>query len=235
MTIVAYRGALDIDVQFEDGSIVKNREYSKFKKGQIRNPYKPDVYEVGFVGVGGYIVSENRKNTKTYDAWNNMLQRCYSGKYPTYKCCKVCEEWHNFQVFAKWYEENIWNDDCRYLDKDILVKDNKTYSPNTCVLVDNRLNLLFVKRDNDRGKYPIGVSYRKGVKKFQAYCKVVINGKNQQKHLGYYNTPFEAFQAYKHYKENYIKQVADEYKSKYTNFPNKLYKAMYDYKVEIDD
>ena len=37
MTIIAYRNYADIDVQFEDGNIVKNREYGKFKKGQIRN------------------------------------------------------------------------------------------------------------------------------------------------------------------------------------------------------
>ena len=37
MTIIAYRNYADIDVQFEDGTIVKNREYAKFKIGQIRN------------------------------------------------------------------------------------------------------------------------------------------------------------------------------------------------------
>ena len=59
--------------------------------------------------------------------------------------------------------------------------------------------------------------------------------KNKIKHscyLGRYNTSEEAFQSYKQAKENYIKQVADEYKDK---IPEILYKAMYKYKVNIND
>ena len=37
-TIVAYRGYYDIDVQFEDGTIVKNRSIGKFKSGNITSP-----------------------------------------------------------------------------------------------------------------------------------------------------------------------------------------------------
>ena len=37
---------------------------------------------------------------------------------------------------------------------------------------------------------------------------------------------------YKQFKENYIKQVADEYKDL---IPEKLYNAMYEYEVEIED
>ena len=45
----------------------------------------------------------------------------------------------------------------------------------------------------------------------------------------------EAFKLYKNSKENNIKQVADQYKQKYPNFPQKLYDAMYSYEVEITD
>ena len=38
MTIIKYRRCDDIDVQFEDGTIIKNRNYSAFKKGEIKNP-----------------------------------------------------------------------------------------------------------------------------------------------------------------------------------------------------
>ena len=40
---------------------------------------------------------------------------------------------------------------------------------------------------------------------------------------------------YKKAKEQYIKQVADEYKAEYPEFPQKLYDAMYAYEVEITD
>ena len=38
MTIIAYRDSHDIDIQFEDGTIVKNKQYSTFSNGQIANP-----------------------------------------------------------------------------------------------------------------------------------------------------------------------------------------------------
>ena len=37
-TIIRYENATDIDVRFKDGTVVKNRQYSAFKKGEIANP-----------------------------------------------------------------------------------------------------------------------------------------------------------------------------------------------------
>ena len=37
MTIVAYRKSNDIDVKFEDGTMIEHRQYSNFKKGYISN------------------------------------------------------------------------------------------------------------------------------------------------------------------------------------------------------
>ena len=47
MTIVAYRCANDIDIQFEDGTIVKGRNYGNFKRGNIRNPKARGVERLG--------------------------------------------------------------------------------------------------------------------------------------------------------------------------------------------
>lgn len=38
MKIIAYRNNQDIDIQFEDGTVVKNRLYGAFKKGEILHP-----------------------------------------------------------------------------------------------------------------------------------------------------------------------------------------------------
>jgi DNA-directed RNA polymerase subunit RPC12/RpoP len=38
MTIIVYRNSKDIDVQFEDGTIVEHKDYRNFKNGGIRNP-----------------------------------------------------------------------------------------------------------------------------------------------------------------------------------------------------
>ena len=39
-TIVKYRKSTDIDVQFEDGTIVQHKKYSRFKDGSIGYPKK---------------------------------------------------------------------------------------------------------------------------------------------------------------------------------------------------
>lgn len=117
------------------------------------------------------------------------------------------------------------------LDKDILIKGNKIYSPNTCLIVPQRINLLFVKQQRKRGEYPIGVSWSTRSNKFHARCNS-LDKNNRQIELGYYSTIEDAFSVYKDYKENYIKQVADEYKG---IIPNKLYEAMYKYEVDIND
>ena len=41
MTIVRYGGKNDIDVQFQDGTIVEHRKYCAFKIGNVKNPMTP--------------------------------------------------------------------------------------------------------------------------------------------------------------------------------------------------
>ena len=233
IVIKEYRNYDDIDVYFPKYNYTKEHaQYDKFKKGKVRCPYEPRVFGVGYLGEGRHMSSINRKHTKHYNLWNSMLQRCYDPKfiekYPTYTGCKVCPEWHNFQVFSEWVEKNYYEieGDRMALDKDILCKGNKIYSPKNCIFVPNRINSLFVKCDNSRGDLPIGVSYTN--KKYRAY----YHTDKATQHLGCYNTPEEAFQAYKTFKENYIKGVAEEYKNV---IPQKLYEAMLRYEVDIDD
>ena len=234
MKIVRYDNAFDIDIQFvKDGVILEHRQYDHFKKGQIKNPMFPSVHGVGFIGVGKFKpFDENGKPTRCYIIWRAMFQRCYCSnhqdKYPTYKGCTVDEKWHNFQVFAEWYYENYYEigNEKMNLDKDILHKGNKVYSPDTCVFVPASINTLFVKCDKARGEYPIGV--RKMRNKFEAR----LSRGNGMEHLGVFNTANEAFLTYKIAKEQYIKEVAEKYKDK---IPCELYEAMVAYEVDIND
>jgi hypothetical protein len=161
-----------------------------------------------------------------------MHRRCYDPKYhekhPTYKNCKVCKEWNDYQEFAEWYYSHYYEleNEIMNLDKDILKKGNKIYSPKTCVFVPQRINSLFVKSNKIRGELPIGVT--KHGNKFRA----MLNKDNKLIHLGLYDTVEEAFHAYKHAKEQYIKEVAEEYKGK---IDNRLYDALMNYEVEITD
>lgn len=236
MIVYKYITNENIDVYFPEYNwVAKHVQYNTFKRGYVKCPYEKSVHGVGYIGEGKYKVSENGKETEIYRIWRGVLCRCYVSriheKHPTYKDCEMCEEWHNFQNFAEWYEENYYEieGEKMCLDKDILFKGNKLYSPNTCVFVPHNVNSLFTKGDSVRGELPIGVAIDKRQNKYQAQCR---NQYNKRKWLGYYSTPEEAFQVYKNFKENLIKQVADKYKS---YIPEKLYNAMYKYEVEIDD
>lgn len=235
MELIEYFKYNNISVKFKnDNHIIKNRTYQEFKNGSIKNPYCPDVYNVGYIGDGKYKTRKDNKTLKSYTIWQHMLRRCYDNKFqetnPTYKDCTVCKEWHNFQNFAEWYEDNYYevDNETMCIDKDILFKGNKIYSPDTCLIVTQKINNLFVKSNKIRGKSPIGVYYSKNENKYKA--NISIN--NTSKTIGTFKTELEAFQAYKEFKEKLIKEIADEYKNK---IPEKLYNAMYNWKVEVTD
>lgn len=247
MKIIEYNNMHDIIIEFQDEHKAKvHTNYSNFLKGSVKNPYHPNVYGVGYLGQGKYKCSVNNKTTKAYEIWTHMLKRCYDpyfiNKEITYKDCYVCKEWHNFQNFAKWFYKHYYeiSGEKMCLDKDILVKRNKIYSPETCIIVPRRINILFTKNDINRGRYPIGTTEvfdkRNGNIKLYVRCSIYNKEKNKKERvsLGYFPTsePFHAFYTYKQFKESYIKQVADEYKDL---IPSELYNALYKWEVDIND
>lgn len=199
-----------------------------------RDPYVPSVYGVGYHGEGEYIPSVKGEHSQASRMWKGMLNRCYNKKYidkkQSYIDCSVCEEWHNFQNFAKWHEENYYEIEGQemHLDKDILVKNNKIYSPETCVFVPEHINSLFTKRQSRRGELPIGVHFCKKRHKYIAQC----GADGKRIYLGGFDSPQEAFDTYKDFKEKEVKRVASLYKD---NLPTELYEALCNYKVEITD
>ena len=165
-----------------------------------------------------------------------MLSRCYNEKIQnrqkTYKCCTVCEEWKNFSNFKEWYESHTCGDSSLNLDKDILVKGNKEYGPDNCCIVPEFINTLFTNGKANRGKYPLGVHAEKSNACGIVYYRgaFVVDQKNIK--LGTFKTPEEAFQKYKEYKEQYIKDTAKRYKDKISY---SVYEAMMNWKIEITD
>ena len=159
------------------------------------------------------------KIVKEYDLWQSMLNRCFSEKFqtrqPTYKGCNVSDNFLNYNYFYDWCHKQVGFDNIdekgRYwqLDKDLLFVGNKTYSETTCVFVPQEINKFFNEYGNARGEYPLGVSFDKQKGKFKAYCRV--NGKIR--HLGYFDTPDEAYTVYKTFKENLCKQLALKWQS----------------------
>lgn len=234
MKIIEYIRANNIVVKFLDEyGFEKRSTYREFKNGEIKNPYHPSVCGVGMLGI------KYPTNNKECRVWRGILKRCYDKKYkddrPTYDDVICCKEWTNFENFYEWLhsQENFdyWQNSNRYtIDKDILVKHNKLYSPETCCIVPHNVNCLFIREESIRGELPIGVYRRKN--KFGACCASPFTNKN--KCLGSYNSIEEAFNAYKEYKESMIKQVAN---IEYANgaITERCYNAMMNYTVEITD
>ena len=212
--------------------MIKGCRFGNILTGRVKNPNKISVYGVGFVGQGQYRISIGGKLTKSCNLWIRMLERAYEKKHkekqPTYIGCSVFKQWLNFQNFACWVAENYNPETMQgwQLDKDILVKGNKVYSPETCCFVPREINTLFTLRQNKRGDYPIGVT--KNLNTFQS--NIVMYGKRA--YLGGFTTPEKAFEKYKTTKEEYIKDVANKWKPQLTET---VYEALIKYRVEITD
>lgn len=226
--------AINCTIKFNDwnSTILYNIPAQRLINGMIKNPYHPSVHGVGYFGIGEYKTSYKGKiQIKLYSVWSKMIARCYSVKSlirnPSYKRVTVCSDWHCFQNFALWHEENFENYmKGWHIDKDIICKDCKIYSPKTCAFVPFEINMLFTNRKNDRGKYPVGV-YKKG-NRFRACIsknKVIEN-------ISMRDTPQEAFYDYKKVKEAYVKEIADKWKDL---IDPRIYKGMYEFKVNIND
>lgn len=181
------------------------------------------------VGVNDMI---NMTRSDAYMTWFQMLNRCYNENSTThnrYIDCEVAKEWHTLSNFYEWFKDPSNGYKKGYcLDKDILFKGNRIYSPKTCCFVPNEINTMFQNSASIRGKYPIGVQRVKGkyTASFNCYGKFT--------HIGYFNMPEEAFIAYKNAKEAYIKEVATDYYNQ-GKITKRVYDAMMQYKVEITD
>lgn len=230
--ILKYNNCNNIIIKFLDTNTILKTTLRSIKNESIKDPYYPSVYGVGFFGIGKYKSRENSKSkqTRCYKIWKEILNRCYNKKCKAYKNygnigVKICDEWLNFQNFADWYYNNYKNNNfC--LDKDLLVKNNKIYSPSTCCFIPICINNLLTKRQNFRGKYPIGV--RSGNNIIQSQ----INFMGKKKYIGSFKNGIDAFNAYKIEKEKCIKLYADKYKNE---LDKSVYNALYNYKVEIND
>lgn len=131
-----------------------------------------------------------------YQTWVNMLKRCLDANrkavQPTYKDVIVCEEWLLFSNFRAWWINNYTEG--YHLDKDLLVKGNQLYSPETCVYVPRWLNAFTTNRAACRGKYKVGVDYNKKSGKFQSRCWNPKVGKREQ--LGLFMTENDAYSSW---------------------------------------
>ena len=85
-------------------------------------------------------------NTRLYEKWLEMKERCKRDKYYKAAGITVCEDWLDFSVFMKWSVEHGYEDNLSLERKD----NKKGYSPDNCEWIPfseqawNKLNTIFI-------------------------------------------------------------------------------------------
>lgn len=208
--IIEYENCKNCTIRFSDGSVKSNVPFIYLVTGAIRNKNKITTTGKGYFGIGKYVGYINGKETKAYSTWRGMLKRCFDekhqSKHVSYIGVTLCEEWYNFQNFAKWHEEN-YNPEIMQgwqLDKDALCPDCKIYSPETCCFLPAKINSMLQKQPvKNKAGLP------KGVTKVGAKFYSVYNGT----YLGAFKTVDEAGEVYIEYKKQNFLKVLTEFET----------------------
>lgn len=153
-------------------------------------------------------IDGKRQKDGAYCAWASMLNRCYSPKYqrewPTYIGVTVCEQWHRFSNFKRWYDEHYV--DGWHLDKDLLT-DSREYGPSTCLFVPQWLNKFTTDSGANRGEFPVGVNLDKKHEKFRSQCHNPIT--KRREYLGLFPSADLAYRAWLDRKVELAYQLKD--------------------------
>lgn len=194
---------------------------------------------------GKYRTRENGVKLKSCQLWENIknrtnyLPKVDEVRFGMYTDTYACDEWLDYQKFTAWFEEVKelgYYQEGYQLDKDILVKGNKVYSPETCVFLPEEVNKALNTKTRCRGYggLPVGLSYN-GSKSNYNCITVAYVCKNKQFGIRIYISPEEieyGFSVYKRAREDYIHYLAELYKNQ---LDPRAYKALSEYEVSIDD
>lgn len=194
---------------------------------------RPALFGIGNSG-GVSTTNPDGTTSREYRLWYHILERSYCENYharkPTYINCEVSEEFRSFGKFKEWCaHQKGFGKIGFYLDKDLLIKGNKTYSPDTCIFIPQEINNALTTRKASRGIYPIGVS--KNNTNDMYISSISIDGKKI--YLGTkFKTINEAFVVYKSAKQDHLRRLAIRYKDV---IDEKAFYALINYNVDITD
>ena len=228
LEVLEYVSAKEVVIRFIGTGYTTKCAMVNILSGTVKDRLKPSVYGVGVVGEKYPL--ENGKQSKEYNVWVRMLDRCYSTHVGhTYKGCSVSENFKYYPFFKDWCHNQVGFGEKGFaLDKDILSKGNKTYSEDTCCFVPQEINNLFTNKKVKSNSIKTGVLFNERTKRYS----VGFSKGSKTKHLGYYDNEQEAFLAYKQAKEQQIKVVANRWKDQ---IDPRVYEALMNWEVDITD
>lgn len=102
------------------------------------------------------------KRPRLYVCWADMKSRCNNPNEKSYKYyggrgIKVCDEWNDYEPFAKWAYENGYDESLTYMECSLDRIDNdKGYSPDNCRWVsfekqcNNRRSNVVIEHNGER-------------------------------------------------------------------------------------
>lgn len=230
MKIIEYTNSNNVLVKFLRSGFTTKTKICHVMSDCVRDYEQPYVYGVGILGTEPVVVCGLQH--KAYKVWVRMLERCYDEKYlekfPSYVGCNVSDNFKYFPNFKAWCDKQIgFNNKGWCLDKDIILKGNKTYSEDNCCFVPQEINALFTLSNKIRGEYPIGVWYNNSTGKFVSQL-----GGKRPRSLGKFSDVTSAFLSYKVAKELYIKQIATTWKE---SIDERVYNSLMNWQIEITD
>jgi len=170
---------------------------------------------IGYMGNGKYKSRVDGVKTKQYQVWGSMLSRCYNPRYlneaknKKYRNTYTCDEWHNFQTFSKWFDDNYYEIDGEHmeLDKDFM-GGGKFYSPDNCCFIPHRLNTFLTNKKCTNKTGYIGVTSKSladGSIRYVSVIQDTITGNGI--HIGVFKIAKDASIAYKRERANQAEKM----------------------------
>lgn len=139
-------------VQFiKSGYIAHNITSGHIRAGEVKDYFSPSVFGVGCLGTAsGY--AKRKESRRLYYTWRNMIRRCYDKTYNKYQYyggrgVTVCDRWHRLDNFIEditnlpGYDPDKFEKNELEMDKDVIGRNEKIYSPETCCLISHSANV----------------------------------------------------------------------------------------------
>jgi len=108
-------------------------------------------------------------------------------------------------AFKAWMVSQDWRG--KEIDKDLLLRGNKVYGPDTCVFLTHTVNSFLIDKRVNNGELPTGVSLQPNGG-MQARCQNPLTGKRE--HLGMFTCPHEAHEAWRKRKHELALLLAED-------------------------